>query len=184
MTSKCKLILSLDQHGLHFLSDHEATLCGYTILINDIGDLVFRASFLACHVHSQVDFHTLLCIDMLQACPLITTHTSSLQGGSGYHLRLWFVNRQAGRTVTVYPFQLHCSLQGWWSTREIVCEENYMEVKSWFFLPPVRLTFLFTCAVADRGFDKYVKVYQTISVSSLGVHTVACPAHYNQKWDG
>lgn len=53
---------------------------------------------------------------------------SDLQRGTDYQLHLQFVNLQADGKVVVHFLQLLCSLRGQWSTREMVCEENYMEV--------------------------------------------------------
>ncbi|KAK6292041.1 hypothetical protein J4Q44_G00378260 [Coregonus suidteri] len=91
-----------DHQGVHFLSGQKATECGYTVLFNHHGDLVFRASFLACHVNNQWD--------------------------SEFRLKVWLVNRQVNGRDLGYPFLLHCAPQWPWGIRELVCEESYMEV--------------------------------------------------------
>ncbi|KAG7464644.1 hypothetical protein MATL_G00167800 [Megalops atlanticus] len=93
----------IEDHGsVHFLSSQRAAECGYTVLFDSHGDLVLRASFLACYVDNQKD--------------------------TEFWLHVWFVNKEAGGKETAYPFQLACGLQWPWSPREIVCEKNYMEV--------------------------------------------------------
>lgn len=79
-----------------------------------------------------------LCCSLYCRVSFLTAHhvcISHLQRGTDYQLRLRFVNLQADGKMVSYPLQLHCSLQGQWSTREIVCDKNYMEVTSqhsWF----------------------------------------------------
>jgi hypothetical protein len=41
---------------------------------------------------------------------------------------VWFVNRDVDGEDMSYPLQLTCPLHQPWNPREIVCEENYMEV--------------------------------------------------------
>ncbi|XP_041634784.1 uncharacterized protein LOC121504188 isoform X2 [Cheilinus undulatus] len=123
-----------DQDGLHLLSDQEATRCGYMVMINDAGDLLFRASFLACHVQ-----------------------TKTLRD---FWLHLWFVNLQADGKVVAYPFQLHCSLQGQLKPREIVCEENYMEVS--IYQPAIAVT-----SKTERGADGAADLHVMFHIADL-----------------
>ncbi|MGH0183991.1 UNVERIFIED_CONTAM: hypothetical protein FKN15_013510 [Acipenser sinensis] len=84
------------------LNDSYAAACGFTYSFNLPGDLIFRASFLACHVESVNDV--------------------------SYALQYRFVRRDSLGRETVYPFSLSCSTESPWNPREIVCEDNYMEV--------------------------------------------------------
>ncbi|KAK3568049.1 hypothetical protein QTP86_029261, partial [Hemibagrus guttatus] len=40
--------------GVHFLSSQGAAECGYTVALNQHGDLLFHASYLACYVENWV----------------------------------------------------------------------------------------------------------------------------------
>ncbi|XP_022534131.2 zona pellucida protein AX 4 isoform X1 [Astyanax mexicanus] len=100
-----------DSTAIHFLSSQQAAECGYTVVLNYHGDLVFRASYLACHVDNKKD--------------------------TEFRLQVWFVNRQIDGRVNAYPFKLLCSLAQPWSPREIVCEENYMEASVQWHFPVV-----------------------------------------------
>lgn len=47
-----------DSHGVHTITGAWAAECGYTVVRDPLGDLVLRASYLACHVENQVN-HTI-----------------------------------------------------------------------------------------------------------------------------
>ncbi|XP_063043234.1 uncharacterized protein LOC134437667 isoform X2 [Engraulis encrasicolus] len=91
-----------DDRGIHFLSGRQAAECGYSILHDHHGNLVLRVSYLACYVDSEAD--------------------------SEFRLQVWIVSRQPDGSVRAYPLHLHCRLPQPWSPRDILCEENYMEV--------------------------------------------------------
>ncbi|MGH0135415.1 UNVERIFIED_CONTAM: hypothetical protein FKN15_035523 [Acipenser sinensis] len=92
----------IDNKGVHPLDGRYAASCGFTSVFNIPGDLIFRASFLACHVLNQKD--------------------------TQFHLQFLFVNIDRFGRETSYPFSMTCNLGSDWKPREIVCEENYMEV--------------------------------------------------------
>ncbi|XP_063059426.1 uncharacterized protein LOC134452774 [Engraulis encrasicolus] len=99
-----------DSHGVHTITGAWAAECGYTVVRDPLGDLVLRASYLACHVENQVD--------------------------TEYQLLVWFVNVDGESEETSYPLLLTCPLQQPWSPREMVCEETYMEVSVLKPTPP------------------------------------------------
>ncbi|XP_058870560.1 uncharacterized protein LOC117970970 isoform X1 [Acipenser ruthenus] len=92
----------IDNDGIHTLDDSYAASCGFTYSFNIQGDLIFRASFLACHVSSKND--------------------------AEFGLRFRFVRIDQFGRETYYPFSMSCSTAQPWYPREIVCEENYMEI--------------------------------------------------------
>ncbi|XP_058871519.1 uncharacterized protein LOC131722011 [Acipenser ruthenus] len=92
----------IDRSGVYPLNDSYAAACGFTYSFNLPGDLIFRASFLACHVESVNDV--------------------------SYALQYRFVRLDSLGRETVHPFSLSCRMESPWNPREIVCEDNYMEV--------------------------------------------------------
>ncbi|XP_065140672.1 uncharacterized protein [Paramisgurnus dabryanus] len=94
---------------VHEVSGQWAAECGYTFAVDPWGDLELRVSYLACLVENQRD--------------------------SEFRLLVWFVNEDSYGEKS-YPLLLACPLQVPWGARELVCEENYMEVSVLKKLPP------------------------------------------------
>ncbi|XP_066578235.1 uncharacterized protein LOC136768084 [Amia ocellicauda] len=91
-----------DHDGVHTVTEDGGAECGFTVVFDTPGNLVFRASFFACHVDNEDD--------------------------RVFRLLLWFVNVDRQGQETSYPFSMACRPEESWRPREIVCEENYMEV--------------------------------------------------------
>ncbi|XP_062993164.1 uncharacterized protein LOC134405840 [Elgaria multicarinata webbii] len=84
------------------MTEHIAAQCGFTSGADLYGNPEIRVSFLACSVRNLFDQDFSL------------------------HLQVE-VTSPANLTAT-YDISMNCSLDASWSPREIVCEENYMEV--------------------------------------------------------
>nr|XP_028577490.1 LOW QUALITY PROTEIN: uncharacterized protein LOC114593282 [Podarcis muralis] len=94
----------IDPSGVSVLLDEELEArCGY-VLSNDVwGNTIFRASFLGCHVINEMDEKFSLTLNI--------------------RVSLF----QDLRAATTYQHPMRCSYPTW-APREILCEENYMEV--------------------------------------------------------
>ncbi|KAK9397950.1 hypothetical protein NXF25_021311 [Crotalus adamanteus] len=84
------------------LTDYIATQCGFTHGVDLYGNPEIRISFLACSVRNMFD--------------------------QDFSLRLQVEVTSLDNITTVYEVSMNCLLDAPWSPREIVCEENYMEV--------------------------------------------------------
>ncbi|XP_062341783.1 uncharacterized protein LOC134039751 [Osmerus eperlanus] len=124
--------------GRHILRRQQAAECGFTMVLDTKGDLVLRASFLACYVVNEKD--------------------------SDFSLLVWFLHQDEHGEERSYPLQLSCLLEHPWKSREIICEENYMEVSvrklrppaayqgvEWMALPPEML---------DEGMSEWRVVFR------------------------
>ncbi|MGH0176485.1 UNVERIFIED_CONTAM: hypothetical protein FKN15_072916 [Acipenser sinensis] len=135
----------IDRSGVYPLNDSYAVACGFTYSFNLPGDLIFRASFLACHVESVNDV--------------------------SYALQYRFVRLDSLGRETVYPFSLSCSTESPWNPREIVCEENYMEVSVRKNVP----------VIAQEGLEKedWEAALSIVSELSTGIGGAGLPSFPN-----
>ncbi|NWS20621.1 ZP2 protein, partial [Pachyramphus minor] len=89
--------------GPVLLDDKLASRCGYMLSEDVWGNPVFRASALSCHATNEADE--------------LFTLTVNIKVSSFSSMR----------AAVTYTYPMYCSYPSW-ASREIVCEENYMEV--------------------------------------------------------
>ncbi|XP_066578662.1 uncharacterized protein LOC136768379 [Amia ocellicauda] len=92
-----------DGSVLHQLDEDTAAACGFTYSAFNLSErAIFRASYFACFIQNLEDEY--------------------------FALDAAFVTISQSGRETSYPVQLNCTLSTPWYPREVVCEENYMEV--------------------------------------------------------
>ncbi|KAJ6652385.1 hypothetical protein lerEdw1_011615 [Lerista edwardsae] len=111
--------------GQHIpVTERVAAQCGFTSSADLYGNPVVRVSFLACSVRN-------LCLGNgahLQVEAIDELYRIVSNFDQEFSLQLQ-VEVTSSRNLTVaYDVAMKCSLDAPWSPREIVCEENYMEV--------------------------------------------------------
>nr|XP_060638899.1 uncharacterized protein LOC132779219 [Anolis sagrei ordinatus] len=84
------------------VTDHVAAQCGFTKTTDLYGNPEIRVSFLGCSVHNLFD--------------------------QDFSLHLQVEVTSPSNVTAAYDVSMKCPLGSAWSPREIVCEENYMEV--------------------------------------------------------
>ncbi|KFP44480.1 hypothetical protein N324_12755, partial [Chlamydotis macqueenii] len=89
--------------GPILLDEKIASRCGYVLSEDVWGNPVFRASVLGCHVANEADELFSLTVNIK-----VSSFASM-------------------RAAVTYTYPMYCSYSSW-ASREIVCEENYMEV--------------------------------------------------------
>ncbi|KAM4749230.1 uncharacterized protein WCC33_006672 [Rhinophrynus dorsalis] len=84
------------------LDERTSSRCGYTISRDIFGNVEIRISFMGCWIENLNDVQ--------------------------FNLTVQFLVRSPRGVLTKYPVFLSCDLKQPWSVREVICEENYMEV--------------------------------------------------------
>ncbi|XP_042188730.1 zona pellucida sperm-binding protein 2 [Callorhinchus milii] len=110
LSGKLWQISVLDESGADFpVTPNFASQCGYTISMDPLDYVEFRASILACQIHIMAETFTLKIQIKLSA---------------------------NGGIVSTYTETFSCTYTAW-AVRQIICEENYMQVSVPHGVPPI-----------------------------------------------
>ncbi|POI32800.1 hypothetical protein CIB84_003448 [Bambusicola thoracicus] len=163
--------------GPVLLDDKLASRCGYVLSEDVWGNPVFRASVLACHVVNEADELFSLTVNV---------KVSSFA---------------TMRAAVIYTYPMFCSYSSW-ASREIVCEENYMETQNvayqvWqlMFVSPSGRKRILVSDAAKLGYsfnNTLSRVYlrapyhsnesEISVVSGVDMNVITSTSMYRQRW--